>query len=68
MSPRAASDLAGDSCAHASPRSAYTGSNFTACRMAAALPANVTSTAIAKMTGKSTGWMTICESKIECPI
>src|SRR5258708_6216628 len=54
--------------AHPSPRSAKTGSNFTARRMAAALPAKVTKMAMARMTGKSTGSMEICELKMERPI
>ncbi len=54
--------------AHASPRSAKTGSNFTARRMAEALPAKVTKTAIARMMGKSTGSMEIWELKMERPI
>ncbi len=36
--------------------------------MAAALPAKVTKTAIARMIGKSTGWIEICELKIDRPI
>src|SRR6185312_8384212 len=61
-------DAAGLRRAQASPRRAYTGSNFTARRIATALPAKVTSTAIARMMGRSTGWMVICEAKMECPI
>src|SRR5208337_3442497 len=53
---------------HPSPRSANTGSNFTARRMAAALPPKVTNTASARMIGKSTGSMEICELKIDRPI
>src|SRR5262249_33086832 len=41
--------------AHASPRSANTGSNNTALRIAAALPAKVTTMAITRMMGKRTG-------------
>src|ERR1035441_8661693 len=53
---------------HPSPRRAKTGSNFTARRMAAALPAKVTKTAMVMMIGKSTGSMEICELKIDRPI
>src|ERR1035441_899713 len=53
---------------HPSPRRAKTGSNFTARRMAAALPAKVTKTAMVMMIGKSTGSMEICELKMERPI
>src|SRR5271165_4586934 len=51
-----------------SPRRAKTGSNFTARRIAAALPAKVTNTAMAMMIGKSTGSMEICELKMDRPI
>ena len=37
-------------------------------RIAAALPAKVTMTAMARITGKSTGSMEICELKMERPI
>ena len=53
---------------HNSPRSAYTGSRPTAFRIAAALPANVTIIAIARITGKITGAIVICELKIDRPI
>jgi hypothetical protein len=36
--------------------------------MAAALPAKVTITAIARITGSKTGGIEISELKIECPI
>ncbi len=55
-------------CAHNSPRSANTGSRRTARRIAIALPAKVTITAIARITGNSTGEIEISELKIECPI
>ena len=54
--------------AHRSPRKAKTGSMLTARRIAAALPANVTNTAIARMTGNSTGGIEISELKIDRPI
>src|SRR6185369_836553 len=52
----------------ASPRNANTGSNKTAFRIAAALPANVTTTAMTRMIGKRTGWIEMSESKIARPI
>src|SRR5258708_14813868 len=48
--------------AHPSPRSAKTGSNFTARRMAAALPAKGTKVALSARQVKSTGSMRVCES------
>src|SRR5437763_9297248 len=54
--------------AHNSPRNAKTGSSLTALRIAAALPPNVTITAMARITGNSTGGMEISELKIEWPI
>src|ERR1700693_2193393 len=53
--------------AHSSPRSANTGSRPTARRIAAALPAKVTITAIGRTTGSSTGGIEISELKMECP-
>src|SRR5712671_6909023 len=53
---------------HSSPRKANTGSSPTALRIAAALPAKVTITAIISITGKSTGAIVICELKIDLPI
>src|SRR5207253_3900676 len=44
---------------HASPRNAYTGSNFTARRIANVLPANVTPIAMARIIGSSTGSIVI---------
>src|ERR1700733_13549071 len=54
--------------AHSSPLNANTGSRLTARRIAAALPANVTITAITRMTGSSTGGIEISELKIDRPI
>src|SRR5260370_6239004 len=57
-----------DTTAHISPRKANTGSSSTALRIAAALPAKVTATAMARITGKSTGAIVTCELKMERPI
>src|SRR5215472_14039155 len=54
--------------AHSSPRRANTGSMVTARRIAIALPAKVTITAIARITGNKTGEIEICELKIDSPI
>src|SRR5206468_6054714 len=53
---------------HASPRNAYTGSNFTARRIANVLPANVTPIAMARIIGSSTVSIVIREAKMERPI
>ena len=54
--------------AHSSPRKRKHGIQTTARRIAAALPAKVTITAMARITGNSTGGIEISELKIECPI
>src|SRR5258708_24040069 len=56
-----------DTTAHISPRKPNTGPSSTALRIAPALPAKVTATAMARITVKSTGAVVICELKMERP-